>query len=134
MVEVTLAKLSAYLTAINYSKVDVIEDDPVAEKEYVPFVINRCLSYFIDTILYVNEVNQYPDIPKRMQFIYLKDSIRKNKRFSKWLKAEKIDNLELIQEYYGYNNKKAREALLILTPENIDEIKERMYTGGIKRI
>lgn len=126
-------KLSDYLKAINHSKIDLMKDDPVAEKEYAPFVINRCLSYFMDTILHVNEMNIRPDIPKRIQFLYLSRAIRKNKRFSKWLRAEKIDNLELIKEYYGYNNMKAKAALEILSPEQIKEISIKMYKGGIKK-
>lgn len=125
--------LSEFLNAINYTKVDIIDGDDVAEKEYTPFIINRCLSYFMDTVLHVNEMNMYSDIPKKIQFLYLKTAIRKNKRFSKWMKTEKIEHLELIKEYYGYGNKKAKEALEILSPEQIKIIQEKMFRGGVRK-
>jgi len=125
--------LGIILSSINYSKEDIIANDTVTEKEYVPFIVNKSLSYFQDTILYVNEMNIHYNIPNKMQFLYLMKSVRKNKRFSKWMKQEKFDNLELIKEYYGYNNIKAKDALDILSPEQIQDIKERSYKGGTKK-
>ena len=127
------SNLGTILNSINHSKIDIMSDDTITEKDYVPFVVNRCLSYFQDTILYVNEMNVNYGIPKKMQYLYLMKSVRKNKRFSKWMKPEKLDNLELIKEYYGYNNIKAKEALEILSPEQIQDIKERSYKGGTKK-
>jgi hypothetical protein len=127
-------KLGEYLTAINYTKESLFQtDDETVEKEYTPFVVNRCLSYFIDTILYANEINQRGHLAKSMQFDYLKSSIRKNKRYSKWLKRENEDNLDMIKKYYKYSNIRAREILDILSPEDIEYIKKQSYTGGEQR-
>ena len=124
-------KLTNYLNAINYSKEPLLDtDDEFVEKKYVPFVVNRCLSYFPDTILYVNTVNYFPNMDKKMQFDFLRTSIRKKKRFSKWLKNQNPENLELVKEYFGYSNSKALEALALLTDEDILKMKELMSRGG----
>tara|TARA_R110002012_G_scaffold211146_1_gene381925 strand:+ start:5624 stop:6013 length:390 start_codon:yes stop_codon:yes gene_type:complete len=124
-------KLTEYLNALNYSKEDLFHtEDHTVEKEYTPFIVNRCLSYFPDSILYANQMNYYCSLDKRMQFDYLRLSMRKRKRFSKWLKKESIENLELIKEYYDYSDIKAKEALEILTPDDLDEIRQKLYKGG----
>ena len=118
-------KLSEYLNAINYTKDDLFADEE-ADKGYVPFVINRCLSYFPDTIMQVNELNVNPNVSKKMQFDYLRNAIRKRKRFSKWLKNTKDDRLESIKLHFGYGDKKALEAMRILSDEKIDEIHDNI--------
>ncbi len=118
-------KLGEYLNAITYTKDDLFADEG-AEKGYVPFVINRCLSYFPDTIMQVNELNTNPNVSKKMQFDYLKNAIRKRKRFSKWLKNTKDDRLESIKLHFGYGDKKALEAMRVLSDEKIDEIHENI--------
>lgn len=125
-------KLSEYLNAINYTKENLLDtEDESVEKGYTPFVVNRCLSYFIDTVLYVNEMNRLPHTDKRMQFDYLRTSIRKNKRYSKWLKRESEENLELVKEFYGYSDSKAREILDIITDDDIVWMKQMLDTGGM---
>jgi|1_EtaG_2_1085319.scaffolds.fasta_scaffold80518_2 hypothetical protein len=127
-------KLSDYLTAINYSKDSLMDtDNEQIEKKYTPFVINRCLSYFIDTILYSNSMNMYPQISSKMQFDYLSNSIRKRKRFSKWTKKELSSDLEIIKEMYNYSNSKAKEVIDLLTPNQIREIDEYLHGGGCKK-
>ena len=125
-------KLSDYLNAINWSKVNLLDgDDLVWEKKYPPYVINRCLSQHVDTILMANEMNQRHSISKRLQFHFLINSIRKRKRFGgKWVTTNRSKNLDLIKEYYGYSNTKARVALDILTKEQINLIKEKLDKGG----
>ncbi|MBC8442663.1 MAG: DNA polymerase clamp loader subunit A [Proteobacteria bacterium] len=119
-----MMRLSDFLTAINYSKESMLDtDDEMAQKDYVPFVINRCLSYFPDTILHANEMNKCSHIEKRLQFDYLRFAIRKRKRYSKWLKDETSENLDLIKRNFNYSNSKAKEALSILTSEDIENIK-----------
>lgn len=100
------------------------------EKDYVPFVVNKGLSYFVDSILYVNEMNMRPGIPKQQHYDYLHSSLRKKKRRSKWFKKTKHDDVDLLMEYYKYSQKKAEEALKILTDEQISEIRRMQYTGG----
>ena len=125
-------KLSEYLNAINYTKESLLDtDDESVEKEYTPFVVNRCLSYFIDTVLYVNEMNRLPHTDKKMQFDYLLTSIRKNKRYSKWLRRESEENLDLVKQFYGYSDPKAREILDIITEKDIIWMKRMIDTGGV---
>tara|TARA_R110002012_G_scaffold269182_2_gene453251 strand:- start:604 stop:999 length:396 start_codon:yes stop_codon:yes gene_type:complete len=127
-------KLSEYLNAINYTKESLLDtEDESVEKEYTPFVVNRCLSYFIDTVLYVNEMNRLPHTDKKMQFEYLLTSIRKNKRYSKWLRRESEENLDLVKQFYGYSDTKAREILDIITDDDIIWMKQMIDTGGLGR-
>ena len=124
--------LSEILNSINYSKKDILTD-PQQEKEYVPFVVNRCLSYFPDTILHANEMNRLNSLDKKIQYEYYLKSIRSRKRFSKWLKKESDDDIDIIKKYYGYSDKRAREALRILTKEEIKSIKKELDIGGSRK-
>ena len=124
--------LSDFLTSINSSKENLIEKEPLCEKEYIPFVVNKCLSYFPDTIFYANQINIWPGLDKKIQYDYLRLSVSKRKRFSKWFKEEKNDNIKLIQEYYGYSYRRAKEVLDCLTDDNIKTIKDSLKTGGVK--
>ena len=125
--------LTKYLTAINYSKEKLLDtDDRDWERKYPPFIINKGLSYFSDTVMYANEMNRLHHASKHMQFSFLLNTIRNKKRFSKWLTKSKIKDIDVIKQYYGYSNKKASEALNILTKSQIDYIKERLYKGGKK--
>ena len=126
-------KLTNYLTAINWSQEKLLDsEDKDWEKKYPPFIINKGLSYFPDTVMYANEMNRLHHASKHMQFSFLLNTIRNKKRFSKWLKASKLKDIDVIKQYYGYSNKKASEALNILTKSQIDYIKERLYKGGKK--
>ena len=119
-----------FLNSINDNKKDLFED-PQNEKEYAPFLINKGLSYFPDTILYANEMNQHDDIPKKWQFDFLRFSIPKRRRFSKWHKKEKAsDILKLVMKHYKYSEKKAYEVLDILSDDNIKELIEAYHEGG----
>lgn len=124
--------LSDFLTSINSSKENLVEKEPLCEKEYIPFVVNKCLSYFPDTIFYANQINIRSGLDKKMQYDYLRLSVSKRKRFSKWFKEEKNDNIKLIQEYYGYSYRRAKEVLDCLTDDNIRTIKDSLKTGGVK--
>lgn len=123
----------AYVNAINSTKVDLMtgsEDDVREEKEYVPFVVNRSLSYFPDTVLHANEMNMYPDLDKKLQFHYLINSVRARKRFSKWAKKTEDNDLSAVMEYYGYNARNAETALQLLSPDQIEQVKQRLHKGG----
>lgn len=119
-----------FINAINQTKEDLFSD-PQANKDYSPFLVNRGLSYFHDTIIQANTMNQYPTIPKEWQFRFLLNSVGKKKRFSKWAKADKAtDSLLLVQEYFGYSSEKAKEALRILSDEQLKLIEEKLNKGG----
>ena len=107
--------------------------DDISEKEYNPFIINRGLSFFADTILYANEMNVNHHIDNRLQFDFFINIINKKKRFTKWVKPHEISNLELIKEYYGYSNQKAKSVLSLLSDEQIEEMKQRIFKGGQRK-
>ena len=124
-------ELKDYLNAINVSKESLLDsEDEMWEKKYAPFIVNKCVAPFPDTILLVNEVNQYHHLDKKLQFDFLLNSLRTRKRYTPWLKAKKLKNLEYVKEFYGYNNEKAKAALDILNDEQISAIKTRLNKGG----
>ena len=126
-------KLSEYLKAINHTKEPLLDtDDEFIEKGYVPFVVNRCLSYFPDTIFMVNQMNAWPTVDKKMHFDYLLNSIRKRKRFSKWFKNEECQKVNVVKEYFGYSERKAREVVNMLSDSDIEEMAKYLYRGGKK--
>ena len=119
-----------FVNSINYTKIDLFED-PQAEKDYVPFIVNKSLSYFPDTLFYMNEMNSRSHLSKKMQFDFLRYSVTKKKRFSKWSKKETIaEDIAAICSYYKYSKAKASAVMSILTREQIDQIKEEMSKGG----
>jgi Holliday junction resolvase RusA-like endonuclease len=121
-----------YLNAINTTKKDIMVDE-VAEKEYNAFMVNRGLSYFSDTVLIANEMNLNHHLDNRLQFDFFINIIKKKKRFSKWLKARDIENLEIIKQYYGYSDEKAKSVLSLFDHDQIDEMKNRIYKGGKRK-
>ena len=127
-------ELKDYLKAINESKENLLDTPaPTWEKKYPPFVINRCLSMFYDTIMHSNEMNGLHFLSKRMQFHYLINSIRKKRRFGgRWLSKTKLKNLDIVKKYYGYSNTKAKEVLNILTDDQIERLKLNLIQGGRK--
>lgn len=122
-----------FLNSINSSqKRDLMSDtdnDELAEKSYVPFVVNKSLSYFVDTVLYANEMNQY-QTDNKLQYHYLLNTVRPAKRFAKWVKSENTEDMEAVKEYYGFSNEKAIQALTILSSENLHYIKQKLQRGG----
>jgi len=120
-----------FINAINTTKQDLIVDEET-EKQYVPFVVNRTLSYFSDTVHFANAMNQYHHLDKKLQFHFLINMVRKRKRFSKWDKPTQIDDLGAVKEYYGYSNEKARQIISLLSAEQITIIKNKVNKGGRK--
>ena len=120
-----------YLNSINFSKEEVMVDD-VAEKGYNSFLINRSMSYFYDTVGIANVMNRYHHLDNKLQYHFLINIIRKRKRFSKWMKPETESDIEVIKQYYGYSNDKAKQVLSLLSPENIKSIKQKVSKGGRK--
>ena len=110
-----------------------MEEDPLWEKNYPEYIVNRCMSQHLDTIMFANEMNQCSHIDKKLQYDFFINTVRPRKRFSPWGKKQKVDNLELVKQYYGYSNEKAIQALRILTPDQIDFIRTKLNKGGKKR-
>lgn len=120
-----------YLNSINYTKDDIMIDD-TTEKQYNAFMVNRGLSYFPDTVALANEMNMYAHLDKKLQYHFLINIVRKRKRFSKWNKPDLESDIEVVKEYYGYSNEKAKQALTLLSPEQITIIKKKVNKGGRK--
>ena len=126
-------ELKEYLNAINFTKKDLMKsEDELWQKKYPAFIVNKLLSAFSDTIMFVNEMNRNHFLDKDMQFQFLLNSIRTKKRYSPFLRASKLKEIECVKEYNGYSNDKAKAALDILTKDEIKIIKEKLYKGGTK--
>ena len=108
--------------------------DDIAEKQYVPYMVNRGLSYFLETALFANEMNHNHHLDKKLQYSYLINTVSKRKRFSKWIKPQEQETIMIVKAYYGYNNEKARSAASLMSSEQIEELKSRLYQGGRSRI
>ena len=118
-----------YLGAITQTKKNIMKDD-IDEKGYNAFIVNRSLSYFPDTVLFANEMNVNHHIDSRLQFDFFINIIKKRKRFSKWTKPSDIENLEVIKEYYGYSNEKAKSVYNLFSNEELLILKNKIYKGG----
>ena len=125
-------ELKDWLNSVNINKDNLIEDDPEAISSYPPYIVNRCLSGHLDTVLFANEMNKYSNIDKDMQYSFFLYTLRKRKRFSPWLKKEQIDNLDLVKKHYGYSNDKAKIAVSLLTQTQLEYIRNKHEKGGIR--
>jgi len=125
-------ELKDWLNSINFNKENILEEDASLSREYPPFIINKCLSGHMDCVLFANEMNKYHFLDKDMQYNFYLNILRKRKRFSPWLRKDKVSDLECVKQYYGYSNEKALQVLKILSHEQIDYIKQRLDTGGTK--
>ena len=125
--------LKDYLNSINFSKNYLMDEDPGWEKNYPAYVINKCLSHHMDTIMFANEMNIHSHIDKRLQYDFIINIVRPRKRFSPWGKKNKVKDLDLVKKYYGYSSDKATQALEILTPTQLNYIKDKLNKGGKTR-
>ena len=119
-------ELKDWLNSINFTKEDLSEDI----KSYPPYIVNRCLSGHMDCVLFANEMNRYPNLDRDIQYSFYLNSLRKRKRFSPWIKKDKIQDLDIVKQYYGYSNEKASQALRILSKEQLDYIRKSLDVGG----
>ena len=124
--------LKDWLNSINSTKKNLMKEDPDCIKSYPPYIINRCLSGHLDCVMFVNEMNMHIDLDKQLQYDFYLNSLRKKKRFSPWLRQDKIKDLDYVKRYYGYSNEKAKQALRILSKEQLNFIKSKFETGGSK--
>jgi hypothetical protein len=121
-----------YVNSINMTKKDIMIDD-LSEKAYAPFMINRSLSYFNDTVLMANEMNIKHHLDAKLQYQFLINIVRKRKRFSKWIKPELDNDIEVVKEYYGYSNAKAHQVLPLLSKSQLAILKEKVNKGGKRK-
>ena len=122
-----------FTKTINETKRNLIDEDPEVEKDYIPFLVNRSLGYFMDTIMYANEMNQQSSIDHKLQYDFLLNIIRPRKRFSKWLKKSKDDNIDLVKKFYGYSYTKAKDVVDILSEDQLKYIRSKLDTGGLRK-
>ena len=127
-----LMELKDWLNSINLNKINQIDEDPSVEKDYPPYIINRCMSGHLDAIMFANEMNMYNFLPKKMQYDFFINILRTKKRFSPWLRKDMIKDLDYVKRYYGFSNEKAKQSLKILTKEQLNFIKSKFDTGGAK--
>ena len=125
-------ELKDWINSINQTKKNIIDEDPSIEKDYSPYVINRIYSGHLDSVMFANEMNKYHFLPKNMQYSFYLNSLRVKKRFSPWLRKDEIKDLDCVKRYYGYSNEKAKQALKILTKDQLNFIKSKFETGGAK--
>lgn len=123
-------KLKDYLHSINQSKKNILSENLNQEHNYPPFLINKFFSFHIDSILYANEMNRNYHIDKKLQYDFYINILKPRKRYSPWIKKQSIENIELVQEYYGYSYNKAIESLNILSNNDLKEIKKLLNKGG----
>ena len=125
-----MTELKDWLNSITQTKKNLIDEDPSLEKDYNPNIINRIYSGHLDSVKFANEMNQYAFLPKKIQYDFYLNSLRSKKRFSPWLRKDKIKDLDYVKRYYGYSNEKAQQALKILTKEQLNFIRSKFETGG----
>ena len=125
-----MTELKDWLNSINLTKKNLIDEDPSLEKEYNPYIVNRIYSGHLDSVMFANEMNQYAFLPKKIQYDFYLNSLRSKKRFSPWLRKDKIKDLDYVKRYYGYSNEKAQQALKILTKQQLNFIRSKFETGG----
>ena len=125
-----MTELKDWLNSINQTKKNLMDEDPSIEKEYPPYIINRCFSGHLDAILFANEMNMYSFLPKKMQYDFFINTLRTKRRFSPWIRKDLVDNLDCVKRYYGYSNEKAKQVLKILSKEQLDFIKSKFEIGG----
>ena len=122
-----------FTKTINETKRNLIDEDPEVEKDYIPFLVNRSLGYFMDTIMYANEMNQKNSLDHKLQYDFLLNIIPPRKRFSKWLKKSKDDNIDLIKKFYGYSYTKSKDVVDILSEDQLKHIRSKLDTGGLRK-
>ena len=122
-----------FTKTINDTKHNLMDEDPEVEKDYIPFLVNRSLGYFMDTIMYANEMNRFNSLDYKLQYDFLLNIIRPRKRYSKWLKKSKNDNIDLIKKFYGYSYTKAKDVVDILSEDQIEHIRSKLDIGGLRK-
>jgi hypothetical protein len=125
-------ELKDWLKSINETKTNLIDEDPLLESKYLPYIVNRCMSGHIDSLMYANEMNINNHLDKKLQYDFYLNSLRSKKRFSPWMRKEELSNLQTVKKYYGYSDEKARQVLPLLSDEQLDIIRQRFDTGGLK--
>lgn len=121
-----------FINDMSFDKTDLIRQDETVSSGYNPYIVNKAFSFLPETVMYANEMNRRSDISKEQQYDYYRYSLSKRKRYITWYKSEKIDKINIVMEYFGYSHQKAKDALLILSDSDIEDMKEFLDKGGVK--
>jgi hypothetical protein len=127
-----MPELKDWLKSINETKTNLIDEDPLLESKYLPYIINRCLSGHIDSLMFVNEMNINHSLEYKLQYDFLLNTLRSKKRFSPWVRKDELVNLQIVKKYYGYSDDKAKQVLPLLSNEQLDIIRQKLETGGLQ--
>lgn len=119
-----------FVQSVSYNKQDLLAEDAAAIKFYVPYIVNKALSYHVDTLLHANEMNMNAHLDPKLQYRFFLNTIRKARRFSKWAKMETNQDLLAVQRFYKFNTEKAKQALVLLSSEQIQHIRLKIEAGG----
>lgn len=119
-----------FVDSVSYSKKDLVEDTPSLIKEYTPYIVNKALSYHLDSLQYANDMNRFSHLEPLLQYYFYLNTLKSRKRFAKWVKKTDNDDLVTIREYYKCNPREAEEIMRILSPEDIQKIKTKISKGG----
>ena len=125
-------ELKDWLKSINETKTNLVDNDSTIETKYPSYIVNRCMSGQIDTLMFANEMNINNHLDNKLQYDFLLYTLRKKKRFSPWMRKDELSNLSIVKEYYGYSDEKARQVLPLLTEDQLNIITRRLNTGGLK--
>tara|TARA_B100001057_G_scaffold64472_1_gene58122 strand:+ start:16 stop:396 length:381 start_codon:yes stop_codon:yes gene_type:complete len=125
-------ELKDWLKSINETKTNLVDNDSTIETKYPSYIVNRCMSGQIDTLMFANEMNINNHLDNKLQYDFLLYTLRKKKRFSPWMRKNELSNLSIVKEYYGYSDDKARQVLPLLTEDQLNIITRRLNTGGLK--
>ena len=125
-------ELKDWLKSINETKTNLIDNDSTLEPKYLPYIVNRCMSGQIETLMFANEMNISNHLDHKLQYDFLLYTLRKKKRFSPWMRKDELSNLSIVKEYYGYSDEKARQVLPLLTEDQLKIITRRLNTGVLK--
>lgn len=127
-----MPELKDWLNSINQSKVNIIDEMPDIESKYLPFIVNKCLSGHLDAVIFANEMNLNHHLDNKMQYDFLLNTLRSKKRFSPWMRKEEMENLDIVKKYYSYSTEKAKQAVSILSDEQLETIRKKLDTGGTR--
>ena len=127
-----MTELKDWLNSINQTKKNLIDEDPLLESKYPPFIVNKCMAGHLDAIMFANEMNLNPNLDKKLQYDFYLNTLRSKKRFSPWVRKDELKNLELVKSYYGYSTEKAKQALPLLTEKQLTFISKKLDTGGLR--
>lgn len=125
-----MSNVWGWVNSIN-DKTNILDDGDI--KQYIPYIVNKALSYHLDAILFSNEMNQYSSIPPECQYAFYFNALPKRKRFAKWAKKDSTEDIDLIKRYYDVSESKAYEMMDLFSKKEIEYIKNKLKNCELKQ-